>query len=317
VRFQASGQDWLVQFQTDVAANEFGAELKRSKMLHTDQQLTFNPGFLNKVPKKITTQTTDSVFSQTTNSTFSPSPFNFNNNVNMFGVEEKKASSGNKVAWHWQGDNGWVQYDEETCKRLEDAYTNNPSGRCKVDDERFVDLTMMLQRRYDNESKRRKVKREDVTGIATGFGSIPKKVIAYSSDEEEDTDPVEDEIESKRRKEEEQKLQDERTEEENRRKKEKEERLARIKEIEKEKKRLQKTPSFTNSVIGLEGVLQSWVTGKRREPEQSEEKKTDISSETGKEEKSSQESSSSQKEGISTPTSTPKRRLAKRAKVNK
>jgi len=45
-------------------------------------------------------------------------------------------------------------------------------------------------------------------------------------------------------------------------------------------------------------------------------RKTTDSSDIGTEEKSSQESSS-QKGGTSTPTGTPKRRLAKRAKVNK
>jgi len=68
-------------------------------------------------------------------------------------------------------------------------------------------------------------------------------------------------------------------------------------------------------LIGLEGVLQGWTGQKRQNPEEGEQKTTD-SSDVGTEELSSQETSS-QKGGTSTPTSTPKRRLAKRAKVNK
>ncbi|EGC37994.1 hypothetical protein DICPUDRAFT_149379 [Dictyostelium purpureum] len=74
--------------------------------------------------------------------------------------------------WYWAGDsNGgpskggghqdvWVEYDNKMCKNLEKAFQNNDK-KYKVDKERFVDLQNMLQRRCDDESKRRNVKRED------------------------------------------------------------------------------------------------------------------------------------------------------------
>ncbi|KAN0003303.1 hypothetical protein ACTFIZ_009478 [Dictyostelium cf. discoideum] len=75
--------------------------------------------------------------------------------------------------WFWAGDSGggpskggghqdiWVEYDDMNMrKKLEKAFSIGKK-KLKVDNERFVDFQNMLQRRYDDESKRRNLKRED------------------------------------------------------------------------------------------------------------------------------------------------------------
>eukprot|EP00002_Diphylleia_rotans_P012146 TRINITY_DN2377_c0_g2_i11.p2 TRINITY_DN2377_c0_g2~~TRINITY_DN2377_c0_g2_i11.p2 ORF type:complete len:167 (+),score=45.83 TRINITY_DN2377_c0_g2_i11:70-570(+) len=61
------------------------------------------------------------------------------------------------VQWSWEGDSGWVDYSPETNAIIQKAHELQRS-RVAVDAERFVDFENMLQRRYDDEMKRRRVK---------------------------------------------------------------------------------------------------------------------------------------------------------------
>lgn len=81
--------------------------------------------------------------------------------------------------WFWNNDDGWVEYDQKTSKKLEDGFVGGLT-EVKVDDQRFVQFVnknklkenfikispkdlpscVGIQRRYDNEMKRRVVKRE-------------------------------------------------------------------------------------------------------------------------------------------------------------
>ena len=81
--------------------------------------------------------------------------------------------------WFWNNDKNWVEYDATTSKKLEDGFKGGLK-EIKVDDERFVQivdtaelkknflkisakelpLCIGMQRRYDDEMKRRLVKRE-------------------------------------------------------------------------------------------------------------------------------------------------------------
>lgn len=62
--------------------------------------------------------------------------------------------------WSWLDDDGWVEYSEALERKLEAAYKAKEK-ECLVDAERFVDLASMEQKRRDNPTKRRKVKREE------------------------------------------------------------------------------------------------------------------------------------------------------------
>lgn len=62
--------------------------------------------------------------------------------------------------WSWLDDDGWVEYSEALERKLEAAYKAKEK-ECFVDAERFVDLASMEQKRRDNPTKRRKVKREE------------------------------------------------------------------------------------------------------------------------------------------------------------
>ncbi|EGG18645.1 poly(ADP-ribose) polymerase [Cavenderia fasciculata] len=71
------------------------------------------------------------------------------------------------ATWYWAGDSAggghqdmWVKYDSAFAKKLEKAYVKN-KPKVKVDSDRFCDMQNMLQRRYDDENKRRMLKRED------------------------------------------------------------------------------------------------------------------------------------------------------------
>ncbi|KAN0044661.1 hypothetical protein ACTA71_006180 [Dictyostelium dimigraforme] len=88
--------------------------------------------------------------------------------------------------WFWAGDsNGgpskggghqdiWVEYDDLSMrKKLEKAFASGKK-KLKVDEERFVDFQNMLQRRYDDKSKRRNLKREDPLKVR------PKKTLTKS-----------------------------------------------------------------------------------------------------------------------------------------
>jgi len=62
--------------------------------------------------------------------------------------------------WSWCTDSGkWVPYSKEINDKLEEAFYAGEE-ECEVDDERFVDLVQMLQRRYDDRSRCRAVQRE-------------------------------------------------------------------------------------------------------------------------------------------------------------
>eukprot|EP01116_Phalansterium_solitarium_P005995 TRINITY_DN18306_c0_g1_i1.p1 TRINITY_DN18306_c0_g1~~TRINITY_DN18306_c0_g1_i1.p1 ORF type:complete len:810 (+),score=221.49 TRINITY_DN18306_c0_g1_i1:227-2656(+) len=65
-----------------------------------------------------------------------------------------------KPKWFWQSDNGWVQYNDKSSQNLEKAFWDLAVNDVKMDDERFVDLKNFFQRRYDDPSKIRPVKRE-------------------------------------------------------------------------------------------------------------------------------------------------------------
>jgi len=66
--------------------------------------------------------------------------------------------------WLWQSDTGWIEYDINMCRLLEEAYKKKEK-QFKVDEQRFIDLENMLQRRYDDVSKRRLIKREEVPDL--------------------------------------------------------------------------------------------------------------------------------------------------------
>jgi len=80
---------------------------------------------------------------------------------------EDNSSDEEKLAWkwNWQSDHGWLTYDAKLIAKLEKAYENG-DDEVKVDDERYIDLKAMLQRRYDDNTKRRPVKREKTQLVA-------------------------------------------------------------------------------------------------------------------------------------------------------
>ena len=62
--------------------------------------------------------------------------------------------------WLWCTDSGtWVGFSDAINDKLEEGIYKGDS-RVKVDDQRFVDLVHLLQRRYDDENRCRNVKRE-------------------------------------------------------------------------------------------------------------------------------------------------------------
>ena len=74
-------------------------------------------------------------------------------------AEAGKAEPPPLPRWSWLDDGGWVEYPEALERKLEAAYEAKEKS-CPVDAERFVDLVSMEQKRCDNPTKRRKVKRE-------------------------------------------------------------------------------------------------------------------------------------------------------------
>ena len=70
----------------------------------------------------------------------------------------------------------WLEYDADASERYEAALQAGLT-EVKVDDERFIDLKDMVQRRYDDKTKRRTVKRTETTkrSIAQSDGSPRKK----------------------------------------------------------------------------------------------------------------------------------------------
>jgi hypothetical protein len=85
------------------------------------------------------------------------------------------------VKWSWRSDTSWIDFDKGFNYKLETAYhsADNSVKKVKVDKERFIDLTLLpsdikkqfqktdckdsellgIQKRYDDETKRRAVKR--------------------------------------------------------------------------------------------------------------------------------------------------------------
>lgn len=67
--------------------------------------------------------------------------------------------------WSWSGDSKkghqdvWIKYGAAMNNKLEAGYKRKQKI-VKIDNERFVDLQNMLQRRYDDTEKRRKIKRK-------------------------------------------------------------------------------------------------------------------------------------------------------------
>ena len=70
------------------------------------------------------------------------------------------------IKWFWAGDsaNGvqdnWVEYDAAASAKYE-AARQAGEDKVQVDDQRFIDLTDMVQRRYDDKNRRRTVKRTE------------------------------------------------------------------------------------------------------------------------------------------------------------
>jgi len=61
--------------------------------------------------------------------------------------------------WFWWDDKTWIEYDKKLTKKLEKAWSKS-ENEVKIDNERFVDIQNMCQRRYDDPEKKRGVKRE-------------------------------------------------------------------------------------------------------------------------------------------------------------
>eukprot|EP00026_Physarum_polycephalum_P006740 Phypoly_transcript_06792.p1 GENE.Phypoly_transcript_06792~~Phypoly_transcript_06792.p1 ORF type:complete len:557 (+),score=105.14 Phypoly_transcript_06792:27-1697(+) len=90
-----------------------------------------------------------------------------NNNNNKTKKQEKK----DQIIWEWAGDSKaggsqdiWVKYKADVAKKIEVAYQNK-DAEFKLDDERFIDLKDMLQRRYDSKNKKRAIRRREIKVI--------------------------------------------------------------------------------------------------------------------------------------------------------
>eukprot|EP01111_Echinosteliopsis_oligospora_P004517 TRINITY_DN1741_c0_g1_i1.p1 TRINITY_DN1741_c0_g1~~TRINITY_DN1741_c0_g1_i1.p1 ORF type:complete len:196 (-),score=35.46 TRINITY_DN1741_c0_g1_i1:120-707(-) len=84
-----------------------------------------------------------------------------------------KAKEEERPVWYWRADGHWEEYDETTCYKLEAAYQKDKDANVTVDDEREVDLTKMVQKRLDDHSKQRDVKREVETVVTHKRKSHP------------------------------------------------------------------------------------------------------------------------------------------------
>lgn len=77
------------------------------------------------------------------------------------------------ATWHWLSDDGWAPYSDSICKKLEVAYNLGEKKvessilmfncvQVAIDSERFIDLEENYQRRNDDPTKRRPIKREKI-----------------------------------------------------------------------------------------------------------------------------------------------------------
>eukprot|EP01114_Cavostelium_apophysatum_P017118 TRINITY_DN5010_c0_g1_i1.p1 TRINITY_DN5010_c0_g1~~TRINITY_DN5010_c0_g1_i1.p1 ORF type:complete len:839 (+),score=296.05 TRINITY_DN5010_c0_g1_i1:94-2610(+) len=99
------------------------------------------------------------------------------------GDEDKDESESDEevMQWSWQSDNGWVAYDEDATKKFEAAFQKKQKT-VKVDDERFIDLKNMYQRRKDDPSKIRPVERKAVKKSSTkAVKTAPKPAVVSSA----------------------------------------------------------------------------------------------------------------------------------------
>ncbi|EFA81232.1 hypothetical protein PPL_06071 [Heterostelium album PN500] len=76
------------------------------------------------------------------------------------GNTSRPTTPSTSAVWSWKSDSGWAIYDEATMKQIEDSYVQGKK-RFQVDDDRYIDFEYNAQRRYDDPSKMRPVRRED------------------------------------------------------------------------------------------------------------------------------------------------------------
>eukprot|EP01132_Coremiostelium_polycephalum_P003240 gene3240-4055_t len=77
--------------------------------------------------------------------------------------QNKNNTSDNEksVQWYWKDDDGkWVPFQKEKSEITEANYQAKKLKRFDIDEERFIDFEQMLQRRIDNPSRVRQIKRE-------------------------------------------------------------------------------------------------------------------------------------------------------------
>jgi hypothetical protein len=64
--------------------------------------------------------------------------------------------------WYWKNDNKeWVAYSDEVNKKLEQAWNSVGTNIVNIDLQRFVNIKLMEQIRYDDTTKRREVTRDN------------------------------------------------------------------------------------------------------------------------------------------------------------
>eukprot|EP00727_Mastigamoeba_balamuthi_P006804 m51a1_g2744 hypothetical protein (637) ;mRNA; r:933766-936279 len=72
---------------------------------------------------------------------------------------QQAAQGAAQATWMWLGDGGkWLEYEAGVARRIEEAYARGDEA-ARIDEQRFVDVALMAQCRYDDPSKRRVVKR--------------------------------------------------------------------------------------------------------------------------------------------------------------
>jgi hypothetical protein len=57
------------------------------------------------------------------------------------------------TTWFWESEKGFMRYPGLVSEMLEKSYRSKANMNIKVDDERFVDLEKMVQKRWDDKSK--------------------------------------------------------------------------------------------------------------------------------------------------------------------